>query len=63
MDEADLGTPESTPDEELLEMALKDLRKMAVGMGCDRAAVKKVAFSPPNEEDAKKQILKLIKAL
>ena len=44
-------------------MPLSDLRKMAVGLGCDRAAVKKVALSPPNVEDAKKQILKLIKAL
>ena len=59
----DEGTPDSTPDEEYLEMTLKMLRTVAVLEGCDRKAVKKFALSPPDEKVAKMEILKLIKAL
>jgi hypothetical protein len=69
------GTPESTTREEFMEMSLRDVKKHAIGMGCDpdvvktfRAEVAPFRVDNPDirrlmEREAKEQIVDLIMAL
>jgi len=69
------GTPESTTREEFMEMSLRDVKKHAIGMGCDPDVVKmfhadvaKGSGLPARhtralEQPAKEQIVDLIMAL